>query len=166
MSGSRCVQETLNPEDEVDDFLGRAIDARSIDQLRKDHVKKFLLTFQTADLEKKVGSCLVFCWKKQQHFLPFEMELDCEVAWFSPFSFFHSTPKRWTVVWEVMWEALYLYSFASVSFRWSFSQSKCSLWQFEFPGNVFLISLWRFNESCSSEFFSLPQNNTYAWSLH
>lgn len=51
---SRCVQEALNPEDEVDEFLGRAIDARSIDQLRKDHVKKFLLTFQTPSLEKKV----------------------------------------------------------------------------------------------------------------
>uniref|UniRef100_A0A7N6FDK7 Adenylate cyclase type 6 n=1 Tax=Anabas testudineus TaxID=64144 RepID=A0A7N6FDK7_ANATE len=49
----RCTQEALNPEDEVDEFLGRAIDARSIDQLRKDHVKKFLLTFQTPDLEKK-----------------------------------------------------------------------------------------------------------------
>ncbi|MEQ2234073.1 Adenylate cyclase type 5 [Ilyodon furcidens] len=43
----------MNPEDEVDEFLGRAIDARSIDQLRKDHVKKFLLTFQTSSLEKK-----------------------------------------------------------------------------------------------------------------
>lgn len=51
---SRCAQEALNPEDEVDEFLGRAIDARSIDQLRRDHVKKFLLTFQTAELEKKV----------------------------------------------------------------------------------------------------------------
>uniref|UniRef100_A0A671TE59 adenylate cyclase n=1 Tax=Sinocyclocheilus anshuiensis TaxID=1608454 RepID=A0A671TE59_9TELE len=50
---SRCAQEALNPEDEVDEFLGRAIDARSIDQLRKDHVKKFLLTFQTPFLEKK-----------------------------------------------------------------------------------------------------------------
>uniref|UniRef100_A0A674MF75 adenylate cyclase n=1 Tax=Takifugu rubripes TaxID=31033 RepID=A0A674MF75_TAKRU len=50
---SRCAQEALHPEDEVDEFLGRAIDARSIDQLRKDHVKKFLLTFQTASLEKK-----------------------------------------------------------------------------------------------------------------
>uniref|UniRef100_A0A8C2G8K3 adenylate cyclase n=1 Tax=Cyprinus carpio TaxID=7962 RepID=A0A8C2G8K3_CYPCA len=50
---SRCTQEALNPEDEVDEFLGRAIDARSIDQLRKDHVKKFLLTFQTPILEKK-----------------------------------------------------------------------------------------------------------------
>uniref|UniRef100_A0A4W6ENA3 Adenylate cyclase type 6 n=1 Tax=Lates calcarifer TaxID=8187 RepID=A0A4W6ENA3_LATCA len=50
---NRCAQEALNPEDEVDEFLGRAIDARSIDQLRKDHVKKFLLTFQTANLEKK-----------------------------------------------------------------------------------------------------------------
>ncbi|NXI98948.1 ADCY6 cyclase, partial [Psophia crepitans] len=49
------AQEALNPEDEVDEFLSRAIDARSIDQLRKDHVKKFLLTFQTPDLEKKVG---------------------------------------------------------------------------------------------------------------
>ncbi|TKS77558.1 Adenylate cyclase type 6 [Collichthys lucidus] len=50
---NRCAQEALNPEDEVDEFLGRAIDARSIDQLRKDHVKKFLLTFQTTELEKK-----------------------------------------------------------------------------------------------------------------
>lgn len=46
----------MNPEDEVDEFLGRAIDARSIDQLRKDHVKKFLLTFQTSSLEKKVAT--------------------------------------------------------------------------------------------------------------
>ncbi|XP_068183151.1 adenylate cyclase type 6-like [Antennarius striatus] len=50
---NRCAQEALNPEDEVDEFLGRAIDARSIDQLRRDHVKKFLLTFQTSELEKK-----------------------------------------------------------------------------------------------------------------
>ncbi|NWS64611.1 ADCY6 cyclase, partial [Chunga burmeisteri] len=52
------AQEALNPEDEVDEFLSRAIDARSIDQLRKDHVKKFLLTFQTPELEKKVGVLL------------------------------------------------------------------------------------------------------------
>lgn len=38
----------------MDEFLGRAIDARSIDQLRKDHVRRFLLTFQRQDLEKKV----------------------------------------------------------------------------------------------------------------
>ncbi|KAM9752921.1 adenylate cyclase type 6-like isoform 2-T4 [Menidia menidia] len=50
---NRCAQEPLNSEEEVDEFLARAIDARSIDQLRKDHVKKFLLTFQTVDLEKK-----------------------------------------------------------------------------------------------------------------
>lgn len=53
-ASSRCAQEALHPEDEVDEFLGRAIDARSINQLRKDHVKKFLLTFQTPSLEKKV----------------------------------------------------------------------------------------------------------------
>lgn len=45
----------MNPEDEVDEFLGRAIDARSIDRLRSEHVRKFLLTFRELDLEKKVN---------------------------------------------------------------------------------------------------------------
>ncbi|XP_032123605.1 adenylate cyclase type 5 isoform X3 [Sapajus apella] len=47
------AQESTNPEDEVDEFLGRAIDARSIDRLRSEHVRKFLLTFREPDLEKK-----------------------------------------------------------------------------------------------------------------
>ncbi|XP_036600340.1 adenylate cyclase type 5 [Trichosurus vulpecula] len=47
------TQENMNPEDEVDEFLGRAIDARSIDRLRSEHVRKFLLTFREPDLEKK-----------------------------------------------------------------------------------------------------------------
>ncbi|XP_069472776.1 adenylate cyclase type 5 [Ambystoma mexicanum] len=47
------TQENMNPEDEVDEFLGRAIDARSIDRLRSEHVRKFLLTFREQDLEKK-----------------------------------------------------------------------------------------------------------------
>ncbi|XP_053327683.1 adenylate cyclase type 5 isoform X2 [Spea bombifrons] len=47
------IQENMNPEDEVDEFLGRAIDARSIDRLRSEHVRKFLLTFHEQDLEKK-----------------------------------------------------------------------------------------------------------------
>ncbi|KFO33450.1 Adenylate cyclase type 6 [Fukomys damarensis] len=72
---NRGAQDALNPEDEVDEFLGRAIDARSIDQLRKDHVRRFLLTFQREDLEKKYSrkvdprfgayvacSLLVFCF--------------------------------------------------------------------------------------------------------
>ncbi|KAG7256667.1 hypothetical protein CRUP_022317 [Coryphaenoides rupestris] len=50
----RNTQENLNPEDEVDEFLGHAIDARSIDRLCSEHVKKFLLTFHEPDLEKKV----------------------------------------------------------------------------------------------------------------
>ncbi|XP_071394933.1 adenylate cyclase type 5 [Centroberyx affinis] len=50
------TQENLNPEDEVDEFLGRAIDARSIDRLRSEHVKKFLLTFREPDLEKKYSN--------------------------------------------------------------------------------------------------------------
>ena len=62
LCNSRCAQEALNPEDEVDEFLGRAIDARSIDQLRKDHVKKFFLTFQTPELEKKVSRNSEMSW--------------------------------------------------------------------------------------------------------
>uniref|UniRef100_A0A8C0JVL7 Adenylate cyclase type 5 n=1 Tax=Canis lupus dingo TaxID=286419 RepID=A0A8C0JVL7_CANLU len=53
MVSSRNAQESANPEDEVDEFLGRAIDARSIDRLRSEHVRKFLLTFREPDLEKK-----------------------------------------------------------------------------------------------------------------
>uniref|UniRef100_A0A8C3C2K4 adenylate cyclase n=1 Tax=Cairina moschata TaxID=8855 RepID=A0A8C3C2K4_CAIMO len=81
---NRGAQEALNPEDEVDEFLSRAIDARSIDQLRKDHVKKFLLTFQTPDLEKKYSkkvddrfggyvacTLLVFCFICCLQFLVF-----------------------------------------------------------------------------------------------
>ncbi|XP_049584538.1 adenylate cyclase type 5 isoform X3 [Syngnathus scovelli] len=49
----RHTQENMNPEDEVDEFLGRAIDARSIDRLRSEHVRKFLLTFREDDLESK-----------------------------------------------------------------------------------------------------------------
>uniref|UniRef100_A0A8C0QVH8 Adenylate cyclase type 5 n=1 Tax=Canis lupus dingo TaxID=286419 RepID=A0A8C0QVH8_CANLU len=53
MVSSRWGSESANPEDEVDEFLGRAIDARSIDRLRSEHVRKFLLTFREPDLEKK-----------------------------------------------------------------------------------------------------------------
>lgn len=64
---SRGAQDALNPEDEVDEFLGRAIDARSIDQLRKDHVRRFLLTFQREDLEKKVwGMQMEEGWGRRQ----------------------------------------------------------------------------------------------------
>ncbi|KAM3917218.1 adenylate cyclase type 5 [Leptodactylus fuscus] len=49
----KSIQENMNPEDEVDEFLGRAIDARSIDRLRSEHVRKILLTFREPDLEKK-----------------------------------------------------------------------------------------------------------------
>lgn len=43
-----------NPEDEVNDYLMRAIDARSIDRLRSEHCKAFILTFKNKELEAKV----------------------------------------------------------------------------------------------------------------
>ncbi|XP_041367203.1 adenylate cyclase type 5-like [Gigantopelta aegis] len=45
--------EYRNVDDEVDEYLGRAIDARSIDRLRSDYVKGFFLTFRKKDLEEK-----------------------------------------------------------------------------------------------------------------
>ncbi|KAF3843607.1 hypothetical protein F7725_002456 [Dissostichus mawsoni] len=51
--GGNQVSKEMKRMDEVDEFLGRAIDARSIDRLRSEHVKKFLLTFREPDLEKK-----------------------------------------------------------------------------------------------------------------
>ena len=38
---------------EVDDYLGRAIDARSIDRLRSEHCKRFFLTFRDSSVEAK-----------------------------------------------------------------------------------------------------------------
>ncbi|XP_025829382.1 adenylate cyclase type 6 [Agrilus planipennis] len=42
-----------NPEDEVNEYLMKAIDARSIDRLRSEHCRPLLLTFREADKETK-----------------------------------------------------------------------------------------------------------------
>ena len=44
-----------NTAEEVNDYLGRAIDARSIDRLRAEHCKRFLLTFRDPKVEVKVS---------------------------------------------------------------------------------------------------------------
>lgn len=54
--------DTKNPEDEVNEYLGRAIDARSIDKLRSDHVKAFFLTFRKKDLEEKVCTLCIYMY--------------------------------------------------------------------------------------------------------
>lgn len=40
-------------EEEVNEYLIKAIDARSIDRLRTDHCKKICLTFKKEEIEKK-----------------------------------------------------------------------------------------------------------------
>nr|CAD7425135.1 unnamed protein product [Timema monikensis] len=45
--------EEKDPEDEVNEYLMRAIDARSIDRLRSEHCKNFLLTFRRSEIEEK-----------------------------------------------------------------------------------------------------------------
>lgn len=47
--------DAKDPEDEVNDYLMRAIDARSIDRLRSEHCTSVLLSFKKTDIEKKVS---------------------------------------------------------------------------------------------------------------
>lgn len=45
-----------DPEDEVNEYLMRAIDARSIDHLRAEHCQSLLLCFKSDALERKVSA--------------------------------------------------------------------------------------------------------------
>lgn len=47
------VECEKDPEDEVNEYLMRAIDARSIDRLRAEHCTPFILTFRRPDIEEK-----------------------------------------------------------------------------------------------------------------
>ena len=47
-------QEHKDPDDEVNDYLGLAIDARSVDRLRSNHVNPFILTFRDHSMEDRV----------------------------------------------------------------------------------------------------------------
>ncbi|XP_059055074.1 adenylate cyclase type 6 [Achroia grisella] len=51
-----ATNENKKPEDEVNDYLMKAIDARSIDRLRSEHCRPFTLTFRDEVLEKKYTS--------------------------------------------------------------------------------------------------------------
>lgn len=51
--GLRESLDEKDPEDEVNEYLMRAIDARSIDRLRAEHCKAFLLTFRQPEIEDK-----------------------------------------------------------------------------------------------------------------
>lgn len=53
--GNIDKQDVKSPEEEVNDYLVKAIDARSIDRLRSDHCKRFFLTFKDDKIEKKYG---------------------------------------------------------------------------------------------------------------
>ena len=45
------VDDEKNTEEEVNDYLARAIDARSIDRLRSEHCKRFFLSFRDKEIE-------------------------------------------------------------------------------------------------------------------
>lgn len=49
--------EEKNPEDEVNEYLMKAIDARSIDRQRLEHCRALVLTFRDPMKEAKVRNC-------------------------------------------------------------------------------------------------------------
>ena len=46
----------------MNDYLARAIDARSIDRLRTEHCKRFFLTFRDKEIE--VGGIRCYVWRR------------------------------------------------------------------------------------------------------
>lgn len=54
MGFGESIECDKDPEDEVNEYLMRAIDARSIDRLRAEHCTPFILTFRRPDIEEKV----------------------------------------------------------------------------------------------------------------
>ncbi|XP_061396880.1 adenylate cyclase type 5, partial [Musca vetustissima] len=50
------TESSKDPEDEVNEYLMRAIDARSIDHLRAEHCKSILLSFKEQNLERKYAT--------------------------------------------------------------------------------------------------------------
>ncbi|XP_011330460.1 adenylate cyclase type 6 isoform X2 [Ooceraea biroi] len=48
-----AIEGEKDPEDEVNEYLMRAIDARSIDRLRAEHCMPFILTFRNPKVEEK-----------------------------------------------------------------------------------------------------------------
>ncbi|XP_022238280.1 adenylate cyclase type 5-like isoform X2 [Limulus polyphemus] len=50
---TRRTKDYKDPQEEVNDYLARAIDARSIDQLRSEHCRRFLLRFRKPEVEEK-----------------------------------------------------------------------------------------------------------------
>ena len=49
-----AVNQQTSPEDEVNEFLERAIDARSVEQLKKENVHPIFLKFYKKEFEIKV----------------------------------------------------------------------------------------------------------------
>ncbi len=47
-------EASLDPEDEVNEFLSRAIDARSVERWKKEYVHPIFLRFRRKEYEKKV----------------------------------------------------------------------------------------------------------------
>ncbi|XP_055695668.1 adenylate cyclase type 6 isoform X2 [Lutzomyia longipalpis] len=103
--GFSDVHEIKDPEDEVNDYLMRAIDARSIDRLRSEHCKHILLTFKKNDIERKYA-------KEPDRML--NIYVYCTVIMFSGMILI-----QWLIF------PLNIYNYIVMSFLWSFLLLLC-----------------------------------------
>ncbi|XP_059621799.1 adenylate cyclase type 6 [Phlebotomus argentipes] len=103
--GFADVHEIKDPEDEVNDYLMRAIDARSIDRLRSEHCKHVLLTFKKAEIEQKYA-------KEPDRML--NIYFYCTVIMFSGMILI-----QWLIF------PLNIYNYIVMSFLWSFLLLLC-----------------------------------------
>lgn len=113
--GIQTEIEDKNTAEEVNDYLGRAIDARSIDRLRSEHCKRFLLTFRDPKVEVKVCASKCISMSCQSRLLfTFKSTLMISTGLFKE-GFLHFIPNEngnfcWHIIFSISSSASFQFS--------------------------------------------------------
>ena len=146
------IESDKNTAEEVNDYLGRAIDARSIDRLRSEHCKRFLLTFREPNIEGKVrqsSQVSVKDWvepKREMNRKCFTSRLTHKSFWGLSWSifiylFFSSFPKKEIKCWRpiscvLLWFSLPWWNFNELLYRGNIIEYQMQLFTFNFQLNT------------------------------
>ena len=114
--GIQTEIEDKNTAEEVNDYLGRAIDARSIDRLRSEHCKRFLLTFRDPKVEVKVcaSKCISMSCQSRLLFTLVKSTLMISTGLFKE-GFLHFIPNEngnfcWHIIFSISSSASFQFS--------------------------------------------------------
>ena len=131
--------------------MGRAIDARSIDRLRSEHCKRFLLTFREPNIEGKVrqsSQVSVKDWvepKREMNRKCFTSRLTYKSFWGLSWSIFiylfFSFPKKEIKCWRpiscvLLWFSLPWWNFNELLYRGNIIEYQMKLFTFNFQLNT------------------------------